>query len=128
MRDILVYEAWIKEFKSIELEQLAGYIRQNFLIGLETYSAEEQDNFLESRVKEIKAAQWETDRRLSVAYTNLGLIYYHHDNFERAADLFNQALELWGDNLNAENNLNSMLGRPLTKRNFIQKMFPKSRR
>jgi len=33
-------------------------------------------------------------------------------------------MELWGENLTAENNLNILLGRPVRKRTFIQKMFP----
>ena len=124
---ITLYKNWLDEYKNIEPEALQSYIKEDFLSGLKSHSIEEQNYFLETRVKEIETAQWETDRRLSVAYTNLGLIFYHRNNFNRAAELFKSALDLWEDNLNAENNLNSMLGRPLIKRNFIQKLFPKER-
>ena len=66
----------------------------------------------------------ETDRRVSVCYTNLGIILRSRDDNEGAAEMYIKALELWEMNLEAENNLNRLLGRPLKKRNIIQKLFP----
>lgn len=122
-----IYSDWDSVYGQLNEAQLKEQLKENFFIGLEAYSDEEKSRFFDQRLKDLEDAQWETDRRLSVAYTNLAMVYFHRDNFEEAARLFKKAVDLWEDNLNAKNNLNRMLGRPLEKRNFIQKLFPKSR-
>jgi tetratricopeptide (TPR) repeat protein len=125
---ISIYQQWDSIYATLTPDEIKSRITQEFYTGLNGYTADEKTKFLNTRVKEIETAQWENERRLSVAYTNLGTIYFHRDNYEKAAELYDKALMLWEDNLNAENNLNSMLGRPLKKRNFIQKLFPKERK
>ena len=73
--------------------------------------------------------QWEkalleNNRRLSVCYTNLGLISRFQGNYEDAVKQYEKALALWDRNLDAENNLNKLLNRPIKKRNIIQTLFP----
>ena len=66
-------------------------------------------------------------RRLSVCHTNLGLVCRIQGDYESAVKHYEQAIALWERNLDAENNLNRLLNRPLKKRNFIQRMFPPSK-
>ena len=126
-KGIQIYSDWNYKYQDLDIQELTSDLRKNFYLDFDEYPAERQEQCFKARLKELETAQWENDRRLSVAFTNLGIIYFQRDNYTQAAEYFNMALELWGDNLNAENNLNSMLGRPLVKRNFIQKMFPKER-
>lgn len=128
IQGIEYYEDWDSVYGDLAVDDIDPFIREEFLIGMQQYDAEAQQKFIDARVDEIETAQWENDRRLSVAYTNLGIVYFNRDNFDKAANLFKTALDLWAENLNAENNLNSMLGKPMVKRNFIQKMFPKERK
>jgi tetratricopeptide (TPR) repeat protein len=128
LKSISVYESWLRKFGNLSNEQIEKLISVHFLIGLEKYSKKEKNNFLKSRIKEIETAQYETERRLSVAYTNLGIIHRHLEDYENAIMSYQKAIELWDQNLNAENNLNIILGRPLKKRNLIQKLFPPKRK
>ena len=84
-------------------------------------------NFIKKRITEITEAQTETKRRLSVSYTNLGLVYRQQLKYEDAVLSYQKAIENWDRNLTAENNLNKLLGRPEKKRNLIQKLFPPER-
>ena len=123
-RSIEIYEAWLEQFDLKNKAEVKDLIRQPFLSGLERYTIEEQEIFLEQRAEEIIAAQNETKRRLSVSYTNLGIIYRHREDYEKAAKYYQQAISLWSNNLTAVNNLNILLGRPLEKRNFLERLFP----
>jgi len=124
---IRIYEKWLGDFSGLSEEEISGRIRSTFLTGLSEFPEEEQLNYLKRRVDEIADAQLETPRRLSVSYTNLGIVNRHRENYEDAILNYQQAIDLWEENLAAENNLNLLLGRPLKKRTFIQKMFPKER-
>jgi tetratricopeptide (TPR) repeat protein len=122
-----IYSSWIGVFDSKDPLQIEKSIHSDFMLGLEDYSADEQKKFLKTRIQEIKDAQEEIDRRLSVSYTNLGIVYRYHLQYDSAAICYQKALELWDRNLSAENNLNALLGRPMRKRNFIERMFPPER-
>ncbi len=118
-KSIQIYTDWIHKYDQNDINQL-----EDFLTGLEQYTEKEQEHYLKSRIKEIETAKLETKRRLSVAYTNLGIIYRHFNDYENAIQAYQKAIELWGQNLSAENNLHILLGKPLKKRNLIQKLFP----
>jgi tetratricopeptide (TPR) repeat protein len=124
---ISIYENWLKTYTGKNQEQLKDMLKKDFLIGLEAYNDIQKDKFINSRIKEIETAQYETERRLSVAYTNLGIAYRHFEDYENAINNYQKAIELWDQNLSAENNLNILLGKPLKKRNLIQKLFPPKR-
>jgi tetratricopeptide (TPR) repeat protein len=126
-RSMRIYETWKDNFGNLDQLQIRQTISDDFSSGLESYSSEERKKFLENRVAEIAEAQAELDRRLSVSYTNLGIVYRHKEIYDSAALCYEKALELWDRNLTAENNLNSLLGRPQKKRNFIERMFPPER-
>ena len=70
LKSISIYQNWNKTFQEQSIDNLPGIVSKDFLIGLEDYSDDKKSRFLSSRVKEIEEAQWETQRRLSVAYTN----------------------------------------------------------
>ncbi len=127
-KSIEIYETWLSTYDNKTSEELAGLISKSFLNDLDQYNTKEKNKFLTNRVKEIETAQYETKRRLSVAYTNLGIINRHFGEYEKAINHYQQAKKLWDQNLSAENNLNILLGKPLKKRNLIQKLFPPKRK
>lgn len=127
MRSIEIYEQWLEVFQDKNLEDIELFISDDFIKGLENYNTKQKNDYLKNRVKEIQDSRTETKRRLSVSYTNLGIIYRHKLQYEAAANCYKRAVDLWDRNLTAENNLNVLLGRPIKKRSFIQKMFPPDR-
>jgi tetratricopeptide (TPR) repeat protein len=122
-----IYTLWLDRFSEMESDDIEHDISEDFLQGLDGYDDGEKMRFLKRRVKEIVESQSETPRRLSVSYTNLGVIYRQRQDYESAANFYKKAIDLWGANLTAENNLNILLGRPIKKRNLIQKLFPPER-
>ena len=127
IRSINNYENWLNTFQNKSSEEILSFIKGDFLHGLDNYTQDEQNKFLEARVLEIEKAQLETKRRLSVSYTNLGVVNREKENYEETIKCYKKALELWDKNLTAENNLNKLTGQPLSKRNFIQRMFPQDK-
>jgi tetratricopeptide (TPR) repeat protein len=125
---IVIYENWLEKYSDKDSEHIEQILQNNYWVGLENYSKKEKEKFIKSRIKEIETAQYETERRLSVAYTNLGIIHRHFEQYENAINYYQKAIELWDQNLTAENNLNILLGKPLKKRNIIQKLFPPKRK
>lgn len=127
-KSIVIYENWLENFKEKSPDQINKILNNNdYLLGLELYTEKDISRFVKNRVKEIETAQYETERRLSVAYTNLGIIYRHKEQYDQTIESYQKAIELWDQNLTAENNLNILLGKPLKKRNLIQKLFPPKR-
>jgi tetratricopeptide (TPR) repeat protein len=126
-KSIVIYTDWLKRFEHKSREEIKDLIEPVFYSGLEQYSRELQETFINNRIEEIQEAQLETKRRLSVSYTNLGIIKRHRMQYEEAAKNYKTALDLWDQNMTAENNLNLLLGRPLKERSFLQKLFPPER-
>lgn len=124
---IALYSDWLNRFGEKSTSEIEKIAAENFFPGLESYSSEQQQSFFKARVKELMEAQEETKRRLSVAYTNQGVIHRTRKDYDAAAECYLKAIELWDQNLTAENNLNILLGKPLKKRTFIQKLFPPDR-
>jgi tetratricopeptide (TPR) repeat protein len=128
---IYIYERWMAGYSDKNDKEISDYIKESFIEGLidndpdTNIPSGEIERYLDNRVEEIRVAIKETPRRLSVSYTNLGIVYRYREDYHSAAACYQKALELWEDNLSAENNLNILLGRPIRERNFIQKMFPK---
>jgi len=124
-KSIDIYENWLSVYAENEAGEIKEQVLANFEIGLNPDDPEAMEAYVGNRVREIEDAIEEMPRRLSVSYTNLGLAYRFREDYQRAASCYQQAIDLWEDNLTAENNLNILLGEPMKKRNFIQKMFPK---
>ncbi|MCD4735619.1 MAG: tetratricopeptide repeat protein [Bacteroidales bacterium] len=127
LKAISVYDNWLTGFSGKSHEQICEIIEPQFIDGLESITPDLKAKHLEARTKDIQKAIIENNRRLSVCYTNLGIVFRHRGEYKEAVAQYEKALELWDRNLNAENNLNLLLGRPLKKRNIIQKLFPPDR-
>lgn len=125
LKSIEIYEQWIAEYK--DLDEIA--IREKIKNDFNSIDAGENQKttYLEKRIKDILAAQIETPRRLSVSYTNLGIVKRHKGKYADAAKLYKKALNLWDKNMAAKNSMNVLLGRPLEKANIIDQMFPPER-
>lgn len=126
-KSIEIYTMWLGIFQDKSLDEIEKMISTDFCTGLENYNPDQKNKFLKNRVKEIQESQTETKRRLSVSYTNLGIIERYRLQYEEAANCYKKAIDLWDRNLTAENNLNILLARPIKKRSFIQKLFPPDR-
>lgn len=124
---IALYEKWNERFMGKESEEIRLEMQDEFLTGLESIPTDISDKYLNNRVKEIENSLVENHPRLSVSYTNLGLVYRLREQYPEAVAYYEKAMELWDRNLDAENNLNKLLGRPARKRNMIQKLFPPSK-
>ena len=126
-KSIEIYNHWLGKFQNKSLIEIENIISNDFYTGLEKYNVDQKNKFLKNRINEIQDSQKETKRRLSVSYTNLGIIDRHKLLYESAANCYKKAIDLWDRNLTAENNLNVLLGRPIKKRSFIQRLFPPDR-
>jgi tetratricopeptide (TPR) repeat protein len=127
-KSIKIYEDWLSKYQDKSPEVIDQIASADFYTGLEMYSKEQQTRFFKRRIKEIVTAKSETLRRLSVSYTNLGIVFRHRLDYESAAKCYKKAIHLWDKNLTAENNLNILFNKPIRERNFIQKMFPSTRK
>jgi tetratricopeptide (TPR) repeat protein len=126
-KSIKIYQDWLLTYEGKDDQEVKKILTEGFYMGLEGYEKEDQQKFLQKRIREILHAQTETKRRLSVSLTNLGLVYRQQLKYEDAALSYEKAIKCWDRNLTAENNLNKLLGRPEKKRNIIQKLFPPER-
>jgi tetratricopeptide (TPR) repeat protein len=123
-RAISTYEQWDLKFSGKSGDEMQELIQSGFTEGLGAWDADMRKSFLENRIREMESAQIENKRRLSVCYSNLGLVYRYRGEYETAAKQYVKAIDLWDRNLDAENNLNILLNKPLRKRNLIQRLFP----
>ncbi len=122
---INIYKNWITDFGSLTKEQIKARIEPIYVNN--NSSLFEKDKiklYVNKRINDILLAQKETPRRLSVSYTNLGIILRHQNKYEQAIVAYKKAIELWDNNLTAENNINILLGRPIKERSVLNKLFP----
>jgi len=119
-----LYNNWLGKYRDKSEEEIIQLIEPEFVIGMDNTEPDLIRRYMEARAEEITESVGETERRLSVCYTNLGVIKRQRKEYKEAIQYYEKALELWSRNLSAENNLNALLGRPIRKRNLIQKLFP----
>jgi len=124
---INIYTAWINTWGILTAQEIRQKIQPHFGPGEVAFRQKNVERFLDKRAKQIMDAQTETPRRLSVAKTNLGIVLRHKDMLDDAVQSYLQALELWPDNLAAENNLNVIFGKPVRQRSIFRMIFPKDR-
>lgn len=127
LKSIAYYNEWTDSYLGQTLEEIAKGLESDLFSDADYTFEKDRESYIKARSKEITKALLEVDRRLSVAYTNLGVIYRINCDYVAAAKQYEKALELWDRNLSAENNLNALLGRPIKKRNILQKLFPPER-
>ena len=122
-----IYHKWNSRYGAKGETEIRQLMETEFREGLDPSDPAMTEKYLRNRMDEIEASLVENQRRLSVCHTNLGLIYRLRGQHTEAVAQYEKAIALWDRNLEAENNLNRLLGRPLKKRNIIQKLFPPNR-
>lgn len=121
---IHIYDNWLLQFEELSHEELVVHFQSIYQREFPLLDISLVDNYVDKRVKEMETAQTEMTRRLSVSYTNLGIVLRHQNQVEKAVEYYQLALELWPENLTAENNINILLGQPLKERSLLDKIFP----
>jgi tetratricopeptide (TPR) repeat protein len=121
------YDRWLDFFGNLSMEEILAIVEYEFRNDEILSGNEYLDAIIKNRVKEIQTAQFETKRRLSVSYTNLGIIRRHENNLEEAYGYYTQALDMWTENHAAKNNINILFGRPVEKQSILKKLFPPER-
>jgi hypothetical protein len=86
------------------------------------------DRIISGRIRNIKLAQVETPRRLSVSLTNKGAVYRYILIPDSAVAYYKEALELWPGNITAKSNLSVLMGGQPVEPTFIEKLFPPDRK
>jgi tetratricopeptide (TPR) repeat protein len=124
-KSIHIYEIWLDKFKTLDKNAVKALIKDDF--STIDASQDKKRIYLQNRIEQIKNAQVETPRRLSVCYTNLGMVKRHRGQYEEAIKLYVKALKLWDKNRAAKNNLNLLLGRPKEEPGILEQLFPPKR-
>jgi tetratricopeptide (TPR) repeat protein len=121
------YQGWINTFETLDESGIHDMVYSDFMADPVIANDKRAGLYIRQRVKDIMTARAELPRRLSVSYTNMGIIRRHENRPEDAVEYYVKALELWDENLAAKNNLNIIFGRPVEKRGFLQRLFPPQR-
>ena len=118
------YEQWLKEMETLSEGQIREIIKPFFDANDPAFKDVDFDSVFEKRVEEIKIAQIETKRRLSVSLTNMGVVNRYQGNLEQAKRNYEKAIKLWDRNYTAQDNLNILMNQPVQKRSMIDRLFP----
>jgi len=121
------YSKWINRFGKLNEKEILIEVIPFFEENDKTFNKNDYKKILSKRVKDIILAQKETPRRLSVTYTNLGIIQRHQYKHKEAIESYLKAIKMWKDNPAALSNLNVLYGKPPKDRTIIQKLFPPDR-
>ena len=124
LMSIEYYNGWLSIYGNQTEEETRAIVDREFSADKSLKDNKNLDAIIRKRVQYIMLARKETPRRLSVSYTNLGIIRRHENRVEEAYDYYNKALELWDENHAARNNLNILFGKPPEKRSVLRKLFP----
>ena len=122
-----VYLKWLGQFEPLDEEGIKQLVYNDFMSDPVISNDHRAELYIQQRVKDIMLARAEMPRRLSVSYTNLGIIRRHENRLEEAVGYYVQALELWEENLAAKNNLNIIFGRPVERHGLLRRLFPPKR-
>jgi len=120
---IKIYTNWQNNYGTLPKDSLKN-IYTPIYENLKIYDEEESEKYLDKRVNDILEAQLEIPRRLSVSYTNLGMINRYKGDIHSALQNYKLAIELWENNLAAENNINIIMGLPIKERGILERLFP----
>ncbi len=126
-RGIDYYQRWVSKFEALDQDSIEQVVYNDFMSDPVISGDARAEAYIQQRVKDIILARAEMPRRLSVSYTNLGIIRRHENQVEEAVDYYVKALELWEDNLAAKNNLNIIFGRPVERHGLLRRLFPPQR-
>ena len=121
---MLLYRAWIREWDSLSPDQIRIKVAPFFKADDPAFTGRNPGRILDKRIKDIREAQIETPRRLSVSLTNRGTVYRHLGDPDSALTCFAEALHLWKDNRTAQSNFNVLKGGVPLRPSLIQNLFP----
>lgn len=121
---ILIYRRWIDSFRNYTREQWLKEVSPGFSSDDPAFQGKDAEAILNKRVDDLLLAQKETPRRLSVAYTNLGIVQRHKYMQAEAMDSYILAIKLWKDNFTARNNFNVLMGIDPEDRSIVDQLFP----
>jgi len=121
---IRIYTDWLNKYELFPADSITKNLEPCFNQDDKAFSNSDSKVVLKKRVEDVILAQKETKRRLSVSYTNLGIVKRHQYMQNEALECYRQAIELWGDNFTALNNFNVLMGTPPKKRTVLEKLFP----
>lgn len=125
---IQYYQTWLQRFDTMSPAEIKKEVRQCFPIPEMDLSEEDYQRVIDRRTEDIELAKIETPRRLSVSYSNLGIIQRHQYQQDSAILNYIKALKLWNRNPSAKNNLNILLGREVEDESILKQLFPPDRR
>lgn len=123
-----IYESWMDRMGTLSHGQILEKIKPFFQADDPAFKDVDAQKILEKRIDEILTAQIETPRRLSVVYTNLGVVNRYKGNLETSKKNYEKALSLWERNYIAKDNLDILMNRPVKKRSIITRLFPPDRK
>ena len=113
------FNKWESKYKGLNRIEIQEIVAEEF-----SNIGNNKEKIIKKRTDEIELAVSEINRRLSVAYTNIGIVKRHQMKQQEAIEYYKKAIELWDDNYSAKSNLNVLLGGEPIKRSFLQKLFP----
>ncbi|NQV18027.1 MAG: hypothetical protein HQ534_05735 [Armatimonadetes bacterium] len=116
-KGIEYYTIWENKYKNLNKAELKDLVSSEF-------AGTTKQKIINRRIKDIKLALQEINRRYSVAYTNLGIVKRHQMKQIEAVECYERAIEYWENNYTAKSNLSVLLGGKPIKRSFLQKLFP----
>jgi len=118
------YIEWISDWDGLSPTAVEDKISQFMLKDDPLFKSSDYSKVLKRRIRNICSAQIETPRRLSVSLTNKGTIYRHMMNPDSALICYQDALDLWEENITAKSNLSVLLGGEPVRATLIQSLFP----
>lgn len=127
LTSISLYENWIQQYGSLSESVLSELVQQYFPENDPILKSKNIKKIRAKRVADLKLAQIETSRRLSVSLTNFGVIKRYRNDLDTAKQLYERAISLWDKNYTAQDNLDILLGKKPQKRSMINKLFPPER-
>lgn len=126
-RSILTYETWKAAFENFTANDLRAHFTPIYREVFPMKDSSQILSYVSKRIDEMQLAQKEVNRRLSVSYTNLGIVQKQMGHIKEAIRYYDKALVHWPENLTAKNNINVLIGKPLERRSLIDRLFPKER-
>lgn len=128
MKSINVYNHWIDSVGKMSDNDIQKMVELSFNSQKQAFEGKNIQNIINKHIEDLIFAKIETPRRLSVSYTNLGIIQRHQLKTEEALLSYTKAITIWKDNFAARSNLNVLMGKAPEDRSIIDKLFPPDRK
>jgi tetratricopeptide (TPR) repeat protein len=121
---ISIYSTWMEYYGKLGRDDIMKLEKPFFLENDIAFEGKNYNRILNKRIDDLIMAQNENLRRLSVSYTNAGIILRHQFRQNEAAESYIKAIKLWKDNYIARNNFNILMGKDPEDRSIIDQLFP----